>query len=68
MNVRKLIQRRIRSKEKGVDLFADVNAAIAANVGETGSSSTHVSSSQRIVQKDGETVVSERTHRREETK
>ncbi len=67
MNVRKLIQRRIRGKQDGVDLFADVNAAIAANVGETGSSSTHVSKSQRIVQKDGQTVVSERTERREET-
>jgi hypothetical protein len=50
MRFSKLIQRRIRKHGRGVDLIGDVNAAIAANVGEPGAH-THVSSSQRIVQR-----------------
>jgi len=50
----KIISRRIRHKGEGVDLVGDVNAAIAANIGEPGSS-THVSSSQRVVQRSGRT-------------
>ena len=42
------------------NVAAPVNAAVAANVGESGSH-THVSSSPRVVHKDGRTVVSERT-------
>ena len=59
MNVRKLIQRRIRHQGGGVDLVGDVNAVIAANVNDRGSSHTSVSSRQRIVQQGGRTVVSE---------
>jgi hypothetical protein len=58
MRFSKLIQRRIRRQGKGVDLIGDVNAAIAANVGERGGT-TRTSSSQRIVQRSGRTVVSE---------
>jgi hypothetical protein len=43
MQVRKIIQRRLRGRRGGVDLAADLNAAIAANVGEHGQT-THVSS------------------------
>src|SRR5947208_13821696 len=43
MQLRKVIQRRIRRSGEGVDLVGDVNAAISANVGEK-SSSSHVSS------------------------
>ena len=57
MNIRKIINRRIRHSGDGVDVVGDVNAVISANVNERGGSS-HVSSKQRIVQRSGETVVS----------
>ena len=34
MQIRKVIQRRIRRSGQGVDFAGDLNAAIAANVGE----------------------------------
>jgi hypothetical protein len=34
MNIQKIIQRRIRLREGGVDLSGDVNAVISANVGK----------------------------------
>jgi hypothetical protein len=43
MQLRKIIQRRIRKSTNGVDYVGDVNATIAANVGEQ-SQTTHVSS------------------------
>jgi len=42
MQIRKVIQRRIRRSAEGVDAAGDLNAAIAANVGER-SATTHVS-------------------------
>jgi hypothetical protein len=36
MQIRKLIERRIRHKAGGVNVDSDVNATIAANVGERG--------------------------------
>ena len=51
MRFSKLIQRRIRKHGSGVDVVGDVNAAIAANVGETRRAHQHVSSTQRIVQR-----------------
>lgn len=45
VNFRKLIVKRIRRQEGGVQVATDVNAVISANVGKRGSSS-HVSSSQ----------------------
>lgn len=59
MKINKIIQRRIRRDKDGVNVAADVNAAVAANVNESKSQHTHVSSHQRIVQRDGRTVVSE---------
>jgi hypothetical protein len=47
MQIRKIIQRRIRRSAGGVDLVGDVNAAISANVGEP-SSTSHVSSRSRV--------------------
>ena len=47
MQLRKVIQRRIRRSGEGVDLVGDVNAAISANVGEK-SSSSHVSSRSTV--------------------
>jgi hypothetical protein len=50
MQIKKIIQRRVRKHGNGVDVVGDVNAAIAANVGERGAK-TRASSSQRIVQR-----------------
>jgi hypothetical protein len=57
------IQSRIRQAAAHVEGSKHVNTAIATNVGRPGSS-THVESRQRVVQRDGETVVTE--SRREE--
>jgi hypothetical protein len=54
MRFAEVIKRRIRKRSDGVDLVGDVNAAVAANVGERGGT-THASSSQRIVQRSGRT-------------
>jgi len=48
MQLRKLIQRRIRQKGPPLELEADVNAVVAANVGER-SQTTTVSSRSRAV-------------------
>ena len=58
MDIRKVINRRIRHSGDGVDVVGDVNAVISANVNERGGSS-HVSSKQGVVQRAGETVVSD---------
>jgi hypothetical protein len=50
MQIKKIIQRRIRKHGNGVDVVGDVNAAIAANVGESGAH-TSSSSTQRIIQR-----------------
>jgi hypothetical protein len=50
MQIRKLIQRRIRRSLGGVDFQGDVNAAVAANVGER-SQTTRVSSHSSAVSK-----------------
>jgi hypothetical protein len=60
VQIRKIIQRRIRRSSNGVDLVGDVNAAISANVGES-SSTSHVSSrssvsAQSVRQVKGESV------------
>jgi hypothetical protein len=47
MQIRKVIQRRIRRTSEGVDFAGDVNAAISANVGEH-SSTSHVSSRSTV--------------------
>ena len=50
MRFSKLIQRRIRKHTNGVDFVGDVNAAVAANVGESGAH-TSSSTTQRIVER-----------------
>jgi hypothetical protein len=47
VQIRKIIQRRIRHSSENVDFAGDVNAAISANVGER-SSTSHVSSRSRV--------------------
>ena len=63
MRLSEIIRRRIRASTKNIDVAGDVNAVVAANVNEPGSV-TSTSSRQRVVQRDGRTVVSET--RREE--
>jgi hypothetical protein len=46
VNIRKLIEERIRHSAGGVDVDSDVHAVVAANVGERGAV-TSVSSTQR---------------------
>ena len=60
MNIRKIIQRSIRSSRGGVNAVGDIDAVISANVGKGGGSS-HLStrSRKRIVQRSGRTEVSE---------
>jgi len=50
VDIRRVIQKRIRRRGAGHDVAADVNAVVAANVGGK-SSRTHVSSKQRVVQR-----------------
>ena len=47
MQIRKIIQRRIRHTGENVDFAGDMNAAISANVGER-SSTSHVSSRSTV--------------------
>jgi hypothetical protein len=58
VNLKKIIQRRVRHTGGGVTAAGDVNAVVSANIGE-GLSRTHVStrSRQRIVQRSGRTQV-----------
>ena len=52
--VRKVIRRRIRHEEGGVNVAADVDAVVSINTGESGqTSSTRVRSRRRIVQRSG---------------
>jgi hypothetical protein len=52
--VRKVIRRRIRRQEGGVNVAADVDAVVSINTGESGqTSSTRVRSRRRIVQRSG---------------
>jgi hypothetical protein len=50
VNLRKIISRRVRHHGDRVDVVGDVNAVIAANVGESGTT-TRVSSKQRTEQR-----------------
>jgi hypothetical protein len=62
MKLRRIINKRIKRRDGGINLDSGVNAVISANVNE-GDSSSRVSSRQRIVQRNGQTVeVTESTH------
>jgi hypothetical protein len=67
VNIRKVINKAVRHQSDGVNAAGDVNAVVAANVGEKGSE-TAVSSRQstRIVQRSGRTEISESTTDRKE--
>ena len=52
MNVSKTFRRRLRHRAEGLDIAADVNATVAANVGERNSRTvTRVTSRQGVVQR-----------------
>jgi hypothetical protein len=52
MNIRRIIQRRFRRQAPGLDVQGDVNAVVAANVNERGTS-TSVSSKQTVTSRGG---------------
>ena len=54
MQLRKLIQRRIRAAGSGINLESDVKAAIAANVGERSQTTTVSSRSEAVSTAKGE--------------
>jgi hypothetical protein len=56
MDIRKIINRRLRHAGDGIDVVGDINAVISANVEERGATS-HVSSKQRVAPKSGESAV-----------
>jgi hypothetical protein len=56
MKFEKVIRKAVRAKGEGIDLVADVDATIAANVGTGGSASSRSSRRTRIVQRSGRTV------------
>ena len=61
MKFSKTIRRKIRHAKDGVNVSADVNAAVAGSVNEPGTR-TSVSTRQTVVQRDGKTT-STTTHR-----
>lgn len=61
MNVKKVIQERIRRRTQGLDVEADVNAAVAANVGERGRT-TSVSSTSTATADSGAQREKARNH------
>ena len=55
MKFSETIRRRIRHSKDGVNVVADINAAVAGNVNEPGRK-TSVSSRQTVVQRNGRTT------------
>ena len=64
MEIRKLIKKRIRHTSGGANVVGDITGAIAANVNNEGGS-THVSSRQTVVQRDGQSEVHSETTKEE---
>ena len=60
MKFSETIRRRIRHSKDGVNVVADVNAALTGNVNEPGRK-TSVSSKQTVVQRDGRTTTTTHT-------
>jgi hypothetical protein len=63
-----LLSRILRHAARSGNVSADVDATVAANTGERGTTHTHVSSRRRVVQRSGRTVVDEETRERRERK
>jgi hypothetical protein len=64
MNIRKVINKRLRREGDGMNVAADINAVVSANVGEPGGSVSQTSSRRRtrVVQRSGKTVSSASQH------
>lgn len=57
------IKRRIRHNADGIQVAADVNISVSGGEPGGSQSSQHVSSHQRVVQRNGRTIFSEQTTR-----
>ena len=66
--MRKVIRRQVESSLDGIDVAGGINAVVAANVNEPGSSQTSVSSTQRIVQRSGRRQTSSEGSAHEQTR
>lgn len=66
MRIKKVFNKKLEGGEEGVSVAGGINAAVAANVNEPGPTSTSVKTRQRIVQKNGKTVIHESETREEE--
>jgi hypothetical protein len=64
MKFSETIRRRIRHSKDGVNVVADVNAAVAGNVNEPGGK-TSVSTRQNVVQRSGRTTTTTTTKTKE---
>lgn len=62
MKIRKVIDKPFSHKDKNVEVAGAINAVVSADVNESGSAHTKVSSHQRIVQRNGRTEVHESSH------
>jgi hypothetical protein len=65
MKYRKVINKKLDDSSDGVNVAGGINAVIAANINEPGTTHTSVSSKQTIVQKNGKTYVHEEESREE---
>ncbi len=59
MKLSKVISKTLRREGKAAQVAGRIDAAIAANVNESGTTRTRTKTRQRIVQRSGRTVVSE---------
>ena len=53
MRIRKVIDKKIRSRKNGMNVVGDIQGVIAANVNEPGTSIVSSTSHNRIVQRSG---------------
>jgi hypothetical protein len=51
VKINKVIQKRLRRRGDGVNIIGDVNATVAGNIGEGGTSRSRIASRQSIVQR-----------------
>ena len=65
MRINRIIRKKLDDDSAGQAVAGGVNAVISANVNEPGHSHTSVSSKQRIVQRNGKTIVHEEETREE---
>lgn len=57
--MRKVVRKRVRRTEGGVNIVGDVNAVVASSSPEAGGASASARQRVRIVQRNGQTLVTE---------